>query len=174
MAATFFVITGRVGSTGYCTWDDLREMGRAGMSLQSHTHTHPFLSQLDRDAVLVELRRSREELDDQLGQRTTTLALPGGDFPRGWRATDFRDAGYRWVATSRWGPNDVAHDTFFVRRYTVRRETRLEAFVRMAEGSAPAYSAEGLRLTALNGLRSLLGASRYARWRRRFLVSLGR
>ena len=44
MTATFFVTTSWVGSAGYVTWDQLREMRAAGMSIQSHTHSHPFLS----------------------------------------------------------------------------------------------------------------------------------
>ena len=173
MTATFFIITSRVGSPGYCSWDELRGMRDAGMSLQSHTHSHPFLSQLDSNEVRLELVRSREELDDHLGQRTTTLALPGGDVPRHWRAADYRSAGYRWIATSRWG---LARDdeTPFIRRYTVRRDTPEATIQRMVAGLVPSYSAEGLRLTALHGVRSLLGAGRYARWRRRVLSALGR
>jgi peptidoglycan/xylan/chitin deacetylase (PgdA/CDA1 family) len=173
MTATFFIITSRVGSPGYCSWDELRGMRDAGMSLQSHTHSHPFLSQLDSSEVRLELTRSREELDHQLGQRTTTLALPGGDSPRGWSAADYQSAGYRWIATSRWG---LARDdeSPFIRRYTVRRATPEDTIRRMVAGLVPDYSAEGLRLTALHGVRSLLGASRYARWRRRVLSALRR
>ena len=102
-----------------------------------------------------------------------TLALPGGDFPRGWRARDFADAGFRWVATSRWGPNHGTPATF-VRRYTVRRETSEVEFERLAAARSSSLSAEALRLRALGGIRSTLGASRYARLRRRILGILGR
>ena len=173
MAATFFVITARVGTNGYATWDQLRAMRRAGMSIQSHTHTHPFLSELSAEAARTELRESRRRLDAELDQETTTLALPGGDAPRGWSARDFADAGFRWVATSRWGPNAGTPATF-VRRYTVRRETMDPAFARLATAREPAHSLEGLRLRALGGTRTLLGASRYARWRRAALRLLGR
>ena len=173
MSATFFIITARVGTAGYCSWDDLRAMRDAGMSVQSHTHSHPFLSQLSRDEVRTELQRSREELDDHLGQRTTALALPGGDFPRRWQAGDFAAVGYRWIATSRWGPAGT-DESPFIRRYTVRRATTLAAFAGLASGAVPAWSREGVRLTVLHGVRSLLGAGRYARWRRRALSAMGR
>jgi peptidoglycan/xylan/chitin deacetylase (PgdA/CDA1 family) len=176
MRATFFVVTDRVGAPGYVTWDQLREMAADGMSIQSHTASHPYLSELDKSAVLEELQRSRARLDVELQQRTTTLALPGGDAPRRWSAVDYSRAGYAWVATSAWGPNRApmtATDPF-VRRYTVRRDTPDALFRQLAEGRHGAYSAEGLRLRALSELRAALGASRYARLRRATLAFIGR
>src|SRR2546425_1196796 len=41
MTATFFVTTGWIGRPEYASWTQLREMRDAGMSIQSHTHTHP-------------------------------------------------------------------------------------------------------------------------------------
>jgi peptidoglycan/xylan/chitin deacetylase (PgdA/CDA1 family) len=176
MSATCFVITTRVGTAGYASWGQLREMAAAGLSIQSHTATHPLLSELSHDEVFRELRDSRQRLDDELRQLTCTLALPGGDMPRGERQHDWplvRRAGYRHVATSAWGPN-VGAAPFAVHRYTVRRDTparRLESCIRAR--SAPT-SAEGLRLAALGALRRGLGAKRYSRWRHGLLEKIGR
>jgi len=41
---TFFVISDRIGQSGYMQWGDLKEMINAGMSIQSHTATHRYLS----------------------------------------------------------------------------------------------------------------------------------
>src|SRR5687767_11200904 len=56
MNATFFVTTTWIGTSRYASWDQLREMRASGMSIQSHTHTHPFLSELDASALREELR----------------------------------------------------------------------------------------------------------------------
>src|SRR5208283_2557989 len=45
IGATCFVITARVGTDGYASWSQLREMAAAGISVQSHTATHPLLSE---------------------------------------------------------------------------------------------------------------------------------
>lgn len=172
MTATFFVITSRIGTPGYVSWEQLKEMRGAGMSIQSHTDTHPFLSALSPDDATRELVASRRALDEKLAQRTTTLALPNGDAPRGWNAADFEGAGFRWVATSEFGPNGTA--SWRVRRYTIRRATTLAEFERIVRELPAAFSAEGLRLRVLTGVRSLLGVSRYSRWRRRVLTALGR
>jgi peptidoglycan/xylan/chitin deacetylase (PgdA/CDA1 family) len=172
MTATFFIITGRVGTPGYVDWDQLRAMRAAGMSIQSHTHTHPFLSELAPAAARAELEDSRRMLDRELDQQTTTISLPNGDAPRGWTVADFEAAGFRWVATSEFGAN--AGLPRRIRRYTVRRETRLADFERMVTTLPSTLSREGLRLSVLRMARSALGVSRYARLRRRVLRLAGR
>lgn len=177
-AATFFVTTSWVGTPNRVSWGQLREMAAAGMSIQSHADTHSFLSQLDARGVARELEASKAKLDDGLGQATISLALPGGDFPRRAERGLIAGAGYRILATSRWGANGTSPTDGtglrLVRRYTVRRETSAARFEELFRGQSPATSAEGLRLQALSGVRSLLGADRYSRWRRATLGLLGR
>ena len=169
MTATFFVITSKIGSPGFATWDQLREMKRAGMSIQSHTHSHPFLSAIDRDDVVFELRESKRLLDTMLEQDTVGISLPNGDQPRGGALAVARSIGYRWVATSRWGANRGDTRDGLVQRYTVRRATTLEEFDALVTKRPSALSPEGIRLFLLQRLRALLGTSRYARWRRQFM-----
>jgi len=172
--ATFFVTTSWVGTAGYVTWAQLREMAAAGMSIQSHTHSHPFLSTLDSSGVERELGESKRLLDEELGQQTVTLALPNGDPPRPGLGVGPAEAGYRIVATSQWGTNrgGPAEGVTSVRRYTVRSDTSVARFDQLATGRSPAWSLEGLRLRGLNGVRRLLGPERYSRWRRTILSTL--
>src|SRR5690348_15639381 len=79
MTATFFVITSKIGTPGFATWEQLREMKSAGMSIQSHTHSHPFLSTIGDDDVAFELRESKRLLDTMLAQDTAGISLPNGD-----------------------------------------------------------------------------------------------
>lgn len=175
-SATFFITTSWVGTEPYVSWTQLREMTAAGMSIQSHTHTHPFLSTLDRNAVARELTESKRQLDTELGQETITLALPGGDAPRHAHAPCIRKAGYRIIATSAWGTNrgslPRSDGLIVVRRYTVRRDTTSERFETLARGRSRPWSPEGLRLRALHHVRRLVGPHRYARWRRTILQSV--
>ena len=169
MSATFFVITSKVGEPGFATWDQLREMKAAGMSIQSHTHSHPFLSELTSEDVAFELGESKRLLDTMLGQDTTGISLPNGDAPRGGALATARSLGYRWVATSQWGPNRGDTRDGLARRYTVRHATTLPEFNALVVEQPSVLSREGLRLAMLHRLRSLLGTSRYARWRRQVM-----
>jgi peptidoglycan/xylan/chitin deacetylase (PgdA/CDA1 family) len=171
MTATFYVTTEWIGTPGFCTWDHLRAMKAAGMSIQSHTCSHPFLSELSEGNLLIELQESKREIDRELGQDTTEIAFPGGDPPRRSLRYVIGAAGYRYGVGTRWGMNRDTQ-TFrhqFVRRCTVRGELTpdvAERYVRADPWMAASWIAKE---ATLRRLRSTLGASRYARWRRAFL-----
>lgn len=169
MTATFFVVTDWVGKPGYATWAQLREMRNSGMAIQSHSRTHRFLSELDATAVADELAQSKAVLDERLEQHTDQLALPGGDPPRARLWGLFAEAGYRVVATSRWGVNrsDLGDSVFLLRRCTVAGDFSDDYFARVVAGDRMIVIRRRAREVVLNRVRAFLGASRYAAWRRR-------
>jgi peptidoglycan/xylan/chitin deacetylase (PgdA/CDA1 family) len=171
MTATFFVTTTWIGRAKYASWDQLREMRAAGMAIQSHTHTHPFLSELDAPKLRDELRRSRETLDEQLDQRTNMIALPGGDAPAATLQGLLAEEGYDVVATSRWGRNrsGVGPPPHYVNRCTVRGDPDPASFTAIVTGDPWLTLTKQTRERVLAFVRASLGPSRYARWRRRFL-----
>ena len=172
--ATFFVTTGWVGRSGYVSWDQLSEMKTAGMSIQSHTHTHQFLSELSEAEVDFELRRSKAELDEYLEQDTHILALPGGDPPAAALQRLIKDVGYGVVATSRWGrtiARTSRDQTVFVPRCTVRGEPSDATFRHTVNGDPWLTSRRWVRDGLLRATRSLLGPTRYSIWRSRVLAS---
>jgi peptidoglycan/xylan/chitin deacetylase (PgdA/CDA1 family) len=169
MTATFFVTTGWVGHPGYVTWEQLGTMRRAGMEIGSHTRSHRFLSELGAADLETELRGSREDLDSALNQATAAVALPGGDAPKRDLRPLLARAGYTVVATSRWGRNPPGRDRtpLWIRRCTVPAADR--DFQRTLAGDPGLRARRRARESALGALRTLLGPSRYTRWRRRFL-----
>ena len=62
----------------FLTWDEAREMKRAGMYFGSHTHSHEILSKLPYERQVEELEISRSILERELGGSTDTLAYPVG------------------------------------------------------------------------------------------------
>jgi peptidoglycan/xylan/chitin deacetylase (PgdA/CDA1 family) len=60
------------------TWEQLREVSRCGIAIGSHTHSHPVLSMLGREAQGTELRTSKEILERELGTRVRSVAYPFG------------------------------------------------------------------------------------------------
>jgi peptidoglycan/xylan/chitin deacetylase (PgdA/CDA1 family) len=172
MRATFFVTTGWVGKRGFVTWEQLREMAAAGMSIQSHTANHPLLSESSHADVVRELVTSRERIEAEIGQPCGAVALPGGAAPREWRANDYAQLGFGLVATSRWGANSgrpTRAAAKYVRRYTVRYRTPDAWLPRFALGRSTRLHPESLRLFTLGMVRTVLGGARYQRLRRRVL-----
>lgn len=175
MTATFFVTTDLIGRPGFMDWPELREISSLGMSVQSHSKSHPFLSELNGPELNVELCESKSLLDERLGQNTDQISFPGGDAPRRHLLPMLAECGYRVVAGSRWGMNrgdrGLEHGRPLYRctmrgavtpseaRYILGRATRLSARVISRE-------------LVLNSLRAAVGPGRYARWRRRFLDAM--
>lgn len=61
-------------------WDALRALARAGVTIGSHTRTHPLLTRITPDAVRAELAGSRRDLERELGTAPPILAYPAGAF----------------------------------------------------------------------------------------------
>ncbi len=106
------------------TWGQIEEMSRRGISIESHTHTHPFLSSLSPERVEEELHTSRAILEQRTGRKVYGLAYPGG---RAGMYTDTtmsgaRRAGYRYACVAE--PGDVGSDSdpFAIRRVPVGDE----------------------------------------------------
>lgn len=90
---TLFVATQRVGrdnawggasARGIPTlpllgWDALRRMQKQGLTLGSHSRTHPRLTQLDDEALADELDGSLVDMERELGVRPGSFCYPYGD-----------------------------------------------------------------------------------------------
>jgi peptidoglycan/xylan/chitin deacetylase (PgdA/CDA1 family) len=60
------------------TWTAVEDMRQAGMRFHSHTWSHPNLARLDNQAAAIELRRSKEHLENRLGCQVPCIAYPYG------------------------------------------------------------------------------------------------
>lgn len=155
-AATLFVTTGWVedegGDTGdrpdrMLTWPQIRDAAAAGVEIAGHTHSHPQLDQLAGRAVRIELRRSRELLEEQLGIEVRGLAYPYGySSARVRRAV--RDVGYRYACAVGNALPSRRTDLLALPRLTVRRSTSLATYDRIVRGQLiPAIFAKDRVLT---------------------------
>ena len=59
-------------------WDQLREVSRQGITVGSHTHSHPVLATLDAGNQKEELSLSKRVIERQVGLPVRSLAYPVG------------------------------------------------------------------------------------------------
>jgi peptidoglycan/xylan/chitin deacetylase (PgdA/CDA1 family) len=80
MKATFFVVTDFVhdGRTEYLTWPMVKEMFRAGMSIESHTRNHIDMRGKSYNYLVWQLLGAIENIQYYTGQRPRFLAYPSG------------------------------------------------------------------------------------------------
>ena len=82
MRAVLFVYPGAIGRSpnggGYISWVELLDLEANGSEVQSHTLTHPRLTDVQQPALDRELRESRAIIETQLGHPARVLAYPFG------------------------------------------------------------------------------------------------
>jgi peptidoglycan/xylan/chitin deacetylase (PgdA/CDA1 family) len=78
--ATFFVFTNPIGKDDrFMTWDQLRELSAEGMTIGSHSWTHPMIASVhDPNALRREVDGSRVDLEKRLDQPIAFFAYPFG------------------------------------------------------------------------------------------------
>jgi peptidoglycan/xylan/chitin deacetylase (PgdA/CDA1 family) len=83
MTGTFFVVTEWIDThqPGYLTWDEARTMAAAGMSIQSHTRSHQYLTDgCDYDCRVYQILGSVETIQAEIGVRPRFFCYPGGRY----------------------------------------------------------------------------------------------
>jgi peptidoglycan/xylan/chitin deacetylase (PgdA/CDA1 family) len=125
--ATFFVAADWIGQPGMMTWPMLMEMSRCGMSIQSHTKTHPFLKQLSDEQVLEELTASKRIIEQHVHSKVRFVSLPHGSYGENFKRLAIA-AGYAGGCSSHIGYNTVATDGYFMPRIHISSHYNVDEF----------------------------------------------
>jgi peptidoglycan/xylan/chitin deacetylase (PgdA/CDA1 family) len=130
----FFVTTSRIGTAGFMTVEELRELSDRGHVIGSHSHTHPtYMGRLTRAELDEEWTRSRARLAEALGVAPRTASVPGG-FLSDAVVAAAAAAGYRLLFTSEPSAR-VSRRGLQVRgRYTIWASTPAHVASAYAEG----------------------------------------
>lgn len=127
MKATNNVITGFVqaGREDMLTLDELKEMKEKGMSFEDHTVNHPDLSTATVAQQNLELADSKAFLDDNLSQKTTTVAYPSGRYSDATLQIA-ESLGYKMGLTTNHGLASLADGLLSLNRVRVNPTTTAE------------------------------------------------
>ncbi len=87
---SIFFVTGLAGklhtnpdgiSSQFLSWEQALELSKTGLvTLETHTHTHPLLSEESDESIRNELFESKHLLKEKLGYDSEVLAYPKGNF----------------------------------------------------------------------------------------------
>src|SRR6476660_6162286 len=138
-SSVLFVPVSYIGSTNsfdagvepeepICDWDDLEDLQRGKVSVQSHGVTHRRLSMLDDAQLRYEIEHSKISIESQMGHAVKIFSFPYGDNgcePRVTAAV-LREAGYSAAFLYGGGPNVVPpRDRFALQRLAMGPDTDL-------------------------------------------------
>lgn len=97
------------------TWDQARDMSAAGIELGAHTVNHPLLSYEDAASVEMELKASKQAIEERLGKRVRAFAYPNGDWNERVRE-QVAAAGFECAFTTHSAWHDSKEDSLSVSR----------------------------------------------------------
>jgi len=133
----FFITTDRIGTAGFVSREQLRELRRRGHVIGSHSCSHPTrMSHLTRDELRKEWTESKRALEEILGEPATVASVPGGYYSDlvGDMA---EEAGIRTLFHSE--PTSAVSargQCRLIGRYVVRRDSTPEVSASLAAGRA--------------------------------------
>lgn len=165
----FFVTGGAIGTSGFLSPAQIRELGDRGHVVGSHSWSHPRrMARCDRSSLLREWSRSKTFLEELLGTPVITASVPGGFYARRV-AEAAAETGIETLFTSE--PIVRARRIGSCRvlgRFTIQRWTSASMAAALATGrTAPA--ARQYLLWNAKKLMKTVGGNRYLEVRRRLL-----
>jgi peptidoglycan/xylan/chitin deacetylase (PgdA/CDA1 family) len=100
-------------------WDEVQEMKKNGITIGSHSHTHPILSRMPLQEAKKEISASKKILEKNLGIKVRHFSFPNGrkeDFSEELR--DYcREIGFESICSVIYGANDASKgDVFALKR----------------------------------------------------------
>lgn len=157
--ATFFVYTDAISNgPAFMTWDDLRTLQQAGMTIGSHSRTHPMLT-VRGVALTEEIDGSRQDIMRHLGTEPEFFAYPYGDWNR-HIADVVQTAGYIGARGMGDGPVNKSSDRFAIKSILATED--MQAFARDVGGPDAPQSRTG-EMSAIAPSRVCLRARDSAR-----------
>jgi peptidoglycan/xylan/chitin deacetylase (PgdA/CDA1 family) len=145
-SATVFLPTAYIGQASrqfkgaQCLrWNQVRELRKAGIEFGSHTVTHPQLRSVTTEQMRTEVGRSKDEIQQQLGEPVETFAYPYA-FPETDRTfvdilrSALQENEYRSGVTTIIGRTEASDDPLFMRRLPVNSDDDPLLFQAKIEG----------------------------------------
>jgi peptidoglycan/xylan/chitin deacetylase (PgdA/CDA1 family) len=131
--ATFFVISEFIGRPNRLTEKELKMMSDTKViSIQSHTRTHPDLTQIDN--LDNELKVSKEKIEKITGRPVLALAYPYGNFND--RVVQETKKYYKYGLTTTPGPymkKGLKNELYYLPRIYITYSTTMEDFIKKLE-----------------------------------------
>ena len=135
LIAEIFITSGWIGKKGFMTWDHVDIMNRDGFSIQSHTSTHPFITDLTETKITEELTKSKEQIEKKTGKVCEYFCPPGGRYSKKVKQMAIK-SGYKAVCTSVLGYNNKKTDVMNLKRMPVFRNVSREEFKNIISGNS--------------------------------------
>jgi peptidoglycan/xylan/chitin deacetylase (PgdA/CDA1 family) len=113
------------------SWEQAREMDAGNLKIESHTVTHPILTNINQARLDYELQTSKSRLESVLGRKVEHFCYPNGNLNSDVRKS-VEKAGYESAVTTDYGFNGKQTNQFALNR--IDAPSPIEKFAQSASG----------------------------------------
>ena len=160
LKATFFVISKKMGSENFASWAELREMKQNGMDIESHTHTHVPLELLSEKDVIRELSKSKDTIEQNIGEPVSWLSFPHGSYTR--KITDLTlNTGYQACGTSNFAYVSKSSKLKELPRIMLRKSHTLDEFKAICQAKNSLLFSQKVLYGTKNLVKNTIGLKNY-------------
>jgi len=131
-SATFFITVNYITNPFMMAWEQIEQMSKEGMSIQSHTSSHFFLKRADNKTLRKELSESKEILENRLGKKVYFISLPHGSANSQYPEVA-NELGYKGGCSSRIGFACKDSDVYLLPRIRVSGRFNISQFRRIVK-----------------------------------------
>jgi peptidoglycan/xylan/chitin deacetylase (PgdA/CDA1 family) len=131
--ATFFLTAGFLGTPGYLSAEQVRELDGLGFQIGCHSMTHPYLSDLPDSELKREITDAKLQIEGMLGHSIEHFSCPGGRYDQ--RTLQIaRQAGFATVSNSQFYANSSSTNPYELGRVAMLRDLTLDEFAATCRG----------------------------------------
>ena len=113
--ATIFIISDTIGTPGFLTWDEVKEMEKSNITFGAHTRRHVYLPNVSPAIAQDEIAGSKKIIEDHLGHSIDYFCYPSGGFTEYIKRL-VMDAGYKAAVTTNRGKRKFNLDLYELKR----------------------------------------------------------
>ena len=128
--ATFFIISSKVGESGYMNWQQIEELKNAGMEIGCHSQTHPNLTSLSETQIKNEIEGCKKDLEEKLGVAIVAFCYPVGEYNQ-QIVEVVKQAGFTTATTTNSGIANQDSNLYELPRIRINPEMSLESFIKV-------------------------------------------
>lgn len=158
----FFLISDEIGKKDRLNWEQARKLDTSGMDIGSHGANHDKINKLPYQNLIIELKASKLELEDNIGHEVMAFSIPRGFYsPK--ISNVARGMGYKFVFTSFIGNSTLYSNPYRMRRTVMLNRYSMEDFIAIVQKAPMFLIKKHLEQIAKTGLQKTIGLKGYER-----------
>ena len=109
------------GGPGFMTWDQIREMKAAGVTIGAHGAAHVHMAELSPEEIRADIERSVRRIEEEIGERPTLFSYPHGEMTLAARDV-LSEAGFLAAFGQHSGTVNAALDRHMLPRFSMNEK----------------------------------------------------